>query len=175
MKEERARENLVAIRCSIWLPTSIPLVIGFDFDIDLLCSMLDLLLLPKNQIISQLHQNFHLQSQQFTREYRKFRLRLPKTVAPVLPKTATRKSTTDDSMDRKRATPRSLKELIYSSPDKESENKMTTPAATGRRIESSRVAPSPYKASKDCNTPLRTPIVASANGVSKHPSTTPCS
>ncbi|CAL5325639.1 unnamed protein product [Camellia sinensis] len=96
-----------------------------------------------------------------------------KTVAPVLPKTATRKSTTDDSMDRKRATPRSLKELIYSSPDKESENKMTTPAATGRRIESSRVAPSPYKASKDCKTPLRTPIVASANGVSKH--TTPCS
>ncbi|KAF5958586.1 hypothetical protein HYC85_005811 [Camellia sinensis] len=91
-----------------------------------------------------------------------------KTVAPVLPKTATRKSTTDDSMDRKRATPRSLKELIYSSPDKESE-----PAATGRRIESSRVAPSPYKASKDCKTPLRTPIVASANGVSKH--TTPCS
>ncbi|XP_028071960.1 uncharacterized protein LOC114274276 isoform X1 [Camellia sinensis] len=91
-----------------------------------------------------------------------------KTVAPVLPKTATRKSTTDDSMDRKRATPRSLKELIYSSPDKESE-----PAATGRRIESSRVAPSPYKASKDCKTPLRTPIVASANGVSKH--ATPCS
>ncbi|THG13555.1 hypothetical protein TEA_023912 [Camellia sinensis var. sinensis] len=78
-----------------------------------------------------------------------------KTVAPVLPKTATRKSTTDDSMDRKRATPRSLKELIYSSPDKESE-----PAATGRRIESSRVAPSPYKASKDCKTPLRTPIVS---------------
>ncbi|THG22496.1 hypothetical protein TEA_027731 [Camellia sinensis var. sinensis] len=49
MKEERARENLVVVCCSIWSPTLIPLVVGFDFnfdfdfDINPLRSMLDLL------------------------------------------------------------------------------------------------------------------------------------
>ncbi|GFY83085.1 TPX2 (targeting protein for Xklp2) protein family [Actinidia rufa] len=93
------------------------------------------------------------------------------------------RESTIDFTEKKISTKKSLHELIYSTPARESD-KSTTPAVTparesdkstapaAQKIESSRVAPSPYKASKDCKT-LSTPMTASAEG--NHPSESPCS
>lgn len=59
------------------------------------------------------------------------------------------------STDTKKSTPKSLRKLMNFTPAREP-GKLSTPAI--KKIESSRVAPSSYKASKDCTTPLRTPI-----------------
>ncbi|KAL7232703.1 hypothetical protein ACSBR2_010668 [Camellia fascicularis] len=83
----------------------------------------------------------------------------------------TRKSPID-SMDKRRPTSKCLHTLIYSTPAKEPD-KSTTSAA--RKTESSRVAHSSYKPSKDFKTPLTTATMAYLNGVLKNPSATPCS
>ncbi|GFZ19092.1 TPX2 (targeting protein for Xklp2) protein family [Actinidia rufa] len=77
-----------------------------------------------------------------------------------------------DAINKRRVTSKSLHTLIYSTPAKEPD-KFTTTAA--RKVESSRVAPGPYRAYKDCKTPLKTPTTSNANGVLKNPSATPCS
>ncbi|XP_052189785.1 protein WVD2-like 7 [Diospyros lotus] len=100
-----------------------------------------------------------------------------KPAAPIPPRRkinalpVTRKSMVPTA-DTKRSTRRSLHEMIYCTPAK-GPDKPTTLAA--HMVESSRVAPSPNKESKDCRTPLRTLITASSNGELKHPSATPCS
>ncbi|XAR51954.1 hypothetical protein NMG60_11006766 [Bertholletia excelsa] len=75
------------------------------------------------------------------------------------------------SVDKKK-TSKPLHALIYSTPAKEPD-KSATPAA--QRAESSRVAPISYKTSRDCKTPLRTPLTTYANGLPKIASATPCS
>ncbi|CAK9180460.1 unnamed protein product [Ilex paraguariensis] len=77
-----------------------------------------------------------------------------------------------DSIDKNGPTPKSLRSLINFTPSREP-NKFTNPGS--RMTESSRVALSASKATKDCETPLRTPKMVSVNGVPKHPSATPCS
>lgn len=77
-----------------------------------------------------------------------------------------------DSANKKRQTSKSLRTLIYSTPAKEPD-KSTGLAA--RKPESSRIAPSSYKAYNDCKTPLRTPTTAHVDAVSHNPSKTPCS
>ncbi|XP_028122939.1 protein WVD2-like 7 isoform X2 [Camellia sinensis] len=83
----------------------------------------------------------------------------------------TRKSPID-SVNKKRPTSKCPHTLIYSTPAKEPD-KLTILAP--RKTESSRVAHSSYKPSKDFKTPLRTPTMAYLNGVLKNPSATPCS
>ncbi|KAK9272262.1 hypothetical protein L1049_002633 [Liquidambar formosana] len=75
-----------------------------------------------------------------------------------------------DSADKKRSTPRSLHMSINSTPTRET-NKLISPAT--QKIETSRIAGSSLKPSKDCLTPIRTPTTASVNMARKHSSATP--
>ncbi|KAI3463073.1 hypothetical protein Pfo_019736 [Paulownia fortunei] len=82
---------------------------------------------------------------------------------------STRKSTVD-SMDKKRCSPKSLRELINLIPIKEPDKE---PVPATKKAASSGLAPSSSRTPKDCRTPLRTPIVAATKGVSKYPAATP--
>lgn len=88
------------------------------------------------------------------------------TVTPITRNTALH------STDKPKTTPKSLYHLIDSTPARE-QAESTTLAA--QMIDSSRVPPSPCKDSKDCRTPLSTPIKASAYGLLENPSPNPSS
>ncbi|KAL5581287.1 hypothetical protein UlMin_013729 [Ulmus minor] len=78
-----------------------------------------------------------------------------------------------DSTDKKRTTPKSHHKSVNFTPIREI-NRLTSTVI--RKIENSRVGgASSSKATKDCPTPIRTPIMVSKNGLQQHPSTTPCS
>ncbi|KAL3813855.1 hypothetical protein ACJIZ3_015123 [Penstemon smallii] len=69
-----------------------------------------------------------------------------------------------DSMDKKRSSPKSLRALINLIPIKEPDKQ---PILATKKTESS------SKATKDCSTPLKTPIVAAAKGAGRYPAATP--
>ncbi|XP_075501483.1 protein WVD2-like 7 isoform X2 [Primulina tabacum] len=82
---------------------------------------------------------------------------------------STRKSNLD-TIDRRRASPKSLRSIINllhtKEPDKE-------PSSASKKAESSRIGLSSLRVPKDCATPLRTPLVGATKGVSKYPKATP--
>ncbi|KAL0431599.1 UNVERIFIED_CONTAM: hypothetical protein Sradi_0785900 [Sesamum radiatum] len=82
---------------------------------------------------------------------------------------STRKSGVD-SIDKRRPSPQSLRELINLIPIKEHENE---PSSAAKKTEISVLAPISSRTPKDCRTPLRTPILASTKGVSNYPAATP--
>ncbi|KAL3378944.1 hypothetical protein AABB24_004725 [Solanum stoloniferum] len=77
-----------------------------------------------------------------------------------------------DLMNEVRSTPKSLSKLINFTPAKEA-HKIPPPPPFLKK-ESSKVAPTTSKASKQCATPLKTPM-ATSNGASNRPMTTPSS
>ncbi|XP_062152600.1 protein WVD2-like 7 isoform X3 [Alnus glutinosa] len=99
-----------------------------------------------------------------------------KHTAPICPKkennaTPMSMKPATDSVDKKRS-PKSHHKSVNFTPIREL-NRFTSKVI--RKIESSRVGGSSYKASKDCSTPLRTPTTVSKNEEQMHPSATPWS
>ncbi|KAH6758564.1 hypothetical protein C2S51_018799 [Perilla frutescens var. frutescens] len=74
------------------------------------------------------------------------------------------------SMDKKRPSPKSLRGLISLTPIKEPDKE---PVSAAKKAASSGIPPSFSRTPKDCRTPLRTPIVAAANGLAKYSASTP--
>ncbi|XP_073046919.1 uncharacterized protein [Primulina eburnea] len=82
---------------------------------------------------------------------------------------STRKSNLD-TIDRRRASPKSLRSIINLLPTKEPDKE---PSSASKKAESSRIGLSSLRVPKDCATPLRTPLVGATKGVSKYPKATP--
>ncbi|KZV15161.1 hypothetical protein F511_30247 [Dorcoceras hygrometricum] len=84
---------------------------------------------------------------------------------------STRKSNVD-SIDRRRASPKSLRSIINLMPTKEPDKGLSS---ASKKVESSGTGLSSLRVPKDCATPLRTPLGGATKGVSNYPRATPCS
>ncbi|XP_073125024.1 uncharacterized protein [Henckelia pumila] len=82
---------------------------------------------------------------------------------------STRKSNVD-TVDRRRATPKTLRSIINLMPTKEPDKVLSSASKKG---ESSGIGISSLRVPKDCATPLRTPLAGATKGVSKYPKATP--